>query len=150
MADFENESRDATFIVNASYGDTVVKLAYADGYMGAATLYHPETGYIETVTLGEGTEITVPACTGLILVREDGNSRDDTPYVPAETEAPDETEGIPADTPASESGEATEAPVKGGCRSVISAWCGMMTAAACAVALRSRRNFGFFHACVEN
>ncbi len=108
MADFASTDRDVTFLVNASYSDTIVTAAYTDGYTGTAALYHPATGYIETVTLGDGREITIPACTGLILVREDDNTRDDTPYTPSEDEtepqttAPD-TEAIPdepATTPA--------------------------------------------------
>jgi len=110
MADFESSDRDVTFLVNASYTDAVVQLAYTDGYAGKATLYHPATGYIETITPGEGKEITVPACTGLILMREADNTRDDTPYIPS-----DEPVTLPGDTTHAE-GE-TDAPKKSGCRS---------------------------------
>jgi hypothetical protein len=116
MADFENATRDVTFMVNASYADTVVKAAYADGYVGTAALYHPETGYIETVTLGDGREITVPACTGLILVREADNTRDDTPYTPSESEtetqpAVPDTEPTPDESQSTENTEPPETAV---------------------------------------
>lgn len=111
MADFESTDRDVTFMVNTSYTDTTVKLSYTDGYTGKATLYHPATGYIETVTLGEGKEITVPACVGLILMREADNTRDNTPFVPTE-----EPETTPADTADSTNTEAVTTPA-GGCKS---------------------------------
>ena len=135
MADFENAERDVTFLVNAGYTDTVVKVAYTDGYAGKATLYHPDTGYIETVTPGAGMEITVPACVGLILVREAENGRDDTPYIPHESTSPDgESTHTPDSSPA-----ATEPVSKGGCRSAVSAWGILTVAAACAVALKAKK-----------
>lgn len=123
MADFESTDKDVTFLVNASYADTTVTLTYTDGYTGAATLYHPETGYIETVTLGEGKEITIPACMGLILARDADNTRDDTAYVPRDEPEtnPDGTDSsaatAPDGTPADSDGETTTQ--KSGCQSIL-------------------------------
>ncbi|MBQ9151989.1 MAG: hypothetical protein IJX72_07040, partial [Clostridia bacterium] len=140
MGDFESQDRDVTFLVNASYADTTVKIAYADGYTGEATLYHPGTGYIETVTLGEGKEITVPACMGLILMREADNTRDDTAYIPK-----NEPETTPADTQNHTTAETdtaseseTDAP-KSGCKSMLSVGAATVTSLACAVMLRKKR-----------
>ena len=107
MGDFESADRDVTFLVNAGYNDTVVKLAYTDGYAGQAVWYHPENGYIETVTLGDGLEITVPASVGLILMREADNTRDDTPFVSDEA-----SDGTAEDTTASDT-DGTDAPDTG-------------------------------------
>ena len=82
MADYGNDDRDVTFLVNASYTDTVVRLTYTDGYAGNATLYHPETGYIEAVSLAGGKSVTIPACTGVILVREADNTSDELDTAP--------------------------------------------------------------------
>ncbi|MBQ3508323.1 MAG: hypothetical protein IJA91_07225, partial [Clostridia bacterium] len=115
MADFESTDRDVTFLVNASYTDTTVQLSYTDGYVGEATLYHPATGYIEAVTLGESKEITIPTCVGLILMREADNTRDDTPFIPT-----DDPIIPPADTIADTAPEGeTDAPKKSGCKSVM-------------------------------
>lgn len=135
MADFENAERDVTFLVNAGYTDTVVKVAYTDGYAGKATLYHPDTGYIETVTPGAGMEITVPACVGLILVREAENGRDDTPYIPHESTSPD---GESTHTP--DSSVPDMDPVsKGGCRSVLGMGAAWWAAVGCAFILGRKR-----------
>ena len=120
MADFESADRDVTFLVNAGYSDTTVQLSYTDGYTGEATLYHPATGYVETVTFGKGKEITVPACVGLILMREADNTRDDTPFVPTDTPITPPTDTL-ADTDP-EGG--TDTPEKSGCKSSM----GMSTA----------------------
>ena len=144
MGDFESADRDVTFLVNASYEDTVVKVAYTDGYDGQAVLYHPENGYIETVTLGDGVEITVPASVGLILVREADNSRDDTPYVP--DGEPDDTSEPSADTTTAV-GEATaeEEPTadtsdagKKGCGSALGLWT-LAVMPVCALIYRKKR-----------
>ena len=128
MGDFESIDRDVTFLVNASYEDTTVRLSYTDGYTGNATLYHPETGYIETVTVGDGYTLTVPACMGLILMREADNTRDDTVYVPSEepdtTPADTENGTTPdATTPDGSSDGATDPdetePARSGCKSVL-------------------------------
>lgn len=141
MGDFESEDRDVTFLVNASYADTTVTLRYTDGYTGEATLYHPATGYIATVTLGEGTELTIPACVGVILMREADNTRDDTAYVPAETQP--ETETPPAGTTSGPETESHTAPTDGGCRSVMSpvaALVSVVAALACAAASKKRED----------
>ena len=138
MADFESSDRDITFLVNASYTDAVVQLAYTDGYAGKATLYHPATGYIETITPGEGKEITVPACTGLILVRNADNTRDDTPYVPAETESPQSTPSIT--DPMTDGAGATAALPSGGCRSSLPVGILSLSLLGAAVVLCKRKN----------
>lgn len=138
MADFENAEHDVTFLVNASYNDTTVTLAYTDGYTGTAVLYHPETGYIETLTVGTGVEITVPACRGLILARDAENGREDVPYVPEETEETftETAEGTDSDTLFS---ELSTEESRGGCRSAVSVTAGLTAAVACAVVLRRRK-----------
>ncbi|MBQ4113221.1 MAG: hypothetical protein IJD38_10535 [Clostridia bacterium] len=134
MGDFESADRDVTFLVNASYSDTVVKLSYTDGYTGEAALYHPHTGYIETVIPGAGKEITVPASVGLILVREADNSRDDTPYVPDAT--PDDT-SAPTDTTVEE--HTQKGPSGKGCRSSLSLGASALLPAAIAVIYRKKK-----------
>ncbi len=136
MADYASADRDVTFLVNTSYADMTVRLAYTDGYTGSATLYHPATGYIEAVTLGEGKEITIPACVGVILMRSDDNTRDDTPFggdsQPDTGTAPD-GEGNHSTT------VDEDPPVSGGCRSAFDA-AGLIPAAAIlAVLLRKKK-----------
>ena len=135
MADFESSDRDVTFLVNASYTDTTVKLSYTDGYTGEATLYHPATGYIETVTLGEGKEITVPACVGLILMREADNTRDDTAYIPS-----DDPITPPADTIADTAPEGeTDTPKKSGCKSSMGLSAALLTLMGSAVLFTKKK-----------
>ncbi len=137
MADFESADRDVTFFVNASYSDTTVKLSYTDGYDGKATLYHPATGYIETVTLGDGKEITVPACVGLILMREADNTRDDTPYTRT-----DEPITLPSDTQNGTDSTTdtinTSAP-SGGCQSALGMTATVIALLACTVVCRKKK-----------
>lgn len=138
MGDFEAPDRDVTFLVNASYTDTTVSLAYTDGYTGKATLYHPETGYIETVSVGEDYTITVPACMGLILMREADNTRNDTPYTP--TEDPDTP---PDDTSAPDGSGATDTddtkPAKKGCKSAVAAGASLLAMMGAAVVLAKNK-----------
>ncbi len=134
MGDFESTDRDVTFLVNASYTDTVVKLSYTDGYTGEATLYHPATGYIETVTLGDGKEITVPACVGLILMREADNTRDDTAYIPK-----DEPITPPSDTLADTESPADTTAPSGGCKSTLGVGAVALAVMGSAVILRNKK-----------
>ena len=132
MGDFESPDRDVTFLVNASYADTIVRLAYTDGYTGKATLYHPETGYIETITVGEGYTLTVPACMGLILMREADNTRDDTPYTPKED----------LNTPSDDSGNSTTEssdPAKKGCQSAVIVGASLLAMMGTAVVFAKRK-----------
>jgi hypothetical protein len=138
MADYEAPDRDVTFLVNAGYTDTTVSLTYTDGYTGKATLYHPKTGYIETVTVGEGYTLTIPACMGLILMREADNTRDDTPYTPKE-----DPDTPPADTSAPDGSDTTTPddakPAKRGCQSAVTASTALLAMMGAAVVLAKRK-----------
>ena len=138
MADYEAPDRDVTFLVNAGYTDTTESLPYPDAYTGKATLYHPKTGYIETVTVGESYTLTIPACMGLILMREADNTRDDTPYTPKE-----DPDTPPADTSAPDGSDTTTPddakPAKRGCQSAVTASTALLAMMGAAVVLAKRK-----------
>ncbi len=135
--DFMDAEHDIAYVANTTAIDGKAMLAFTDGYDGAYTVYYPLSGLIEN---GSGNSVTIdlPAYCAVLIMREDKNEADNTPFVSAEQE-----ESTSADTqaPDSESDEQTtdEQEVKGGCKSAIGALPVFAAAAACAIVASKKK-----------
>ncbi len=115
--DFMDAVHDIAYIANSCATNGSATLEFTDGYTGEYTVYYPMTGEIVS---GSGNSVTIdlPAYCAVLIVREDNNATDDTPFdngdertTPADTTAPD------ASAPEDTSDDSTEQP--GGCKSAI-------------------------------
>ncbi len=125
--EFFDAEHDISYVANASGKDASASLEFTDGYDGAYTVYYPYTG---NVTSGSGNkvEIDLPGYCAVLIVREDKNEADNTPFVPESTEtdtqAPTETE------PTGSEQESEQEEQKSGCKSTLGALSVLAAAAA--------------------
>lgn len=147
VGEFFDADHDVTYVANATNTDGTAALEFTDGYNGAYTVYYPHNGMIENGS-GSSVEIDLPAYCAVLIMREDKNEADNTPFAPSETEdsgtndpetqAPEQSEGTDFET--EQSTEVTDdGATEGGCKSVLGAACAVATAAACAVVLSKKK-----------
>ncbi len=135
--EFENDTQDIVFLVNSNKKNAVLTLSYTDGYSGEFLVYFPGSGEIMSCT--GSASLTLPAYEGVFLVREDDNTRDDTPYAD-ETVTPDG--GNREEEPTADAGNVTADTDKEqskGCGSAVGSLCALLTTALGAVCCRRRK-----------
>ncbi|MBQ7380203.1 MAG: hypothetical protein IJW70_11070 [Clostridia bacterium] len=139
--EFFDAERDISYVANTTDTSGKATLEFTDGYSGAYTVYYPYSGIIES---GSGNSVTIdlPAYCAVLIMREDKNQVDNTPFVPteqddtstdssAETQAPD-SEGDSQQTTEEQTSE-------GGCKSAIGALPLVAAAAACAIVVSKKK-----------
>ena len=149
FGEFFDAEHDVTYVANSTSTDGTATLEFVDGYNGAYTVYYPHSGMIESGN-GNSLQIDLPAYCAVLIMREDKNEADDTPFTPSETkdpetQAPEQSEGTDSETEQSteisttEDGATEDGATEGGCKSVLGAACAVATAAACAVVLSKKK-----------
>ena len=107
--EFFDAERDIAYVANSTDTDGKATLAFTDGYEGAYTVYYPHNGMIESDS-GNEVKIDLPAYCAVLIMREDNNEVDNTPFVSDQQEQTTEAETqAPESESESESNVETEA-----------------------------------------
>ena len=117
--DFMDADHDIAYIANSCAIDGSATLEFTDGYTGAYTVYYPMTGEIVSGS-GNSVAIYLPAYCAVLVVREDNNATDDTPFGESGEQTTPEDTTAPAEDPTTEQDtteDVTEQP--GGCKSAV-------------------------------
>jgi hypothetical protein len=133
--EFMDATHDIAYVANSTAKSDKVTLEFTDGYDGAYTVYYPHDGMIVS---GSGSSVTIdlPAYCAVLIMREDNNEMDNTPYAPAEPETTQpettqpETQAPEVESSAQETEGVSEDASQGGCKSAFGALPVMAIAAA--------------------
>ncbi len=130
--EFTADGREIVYLASTVKSVERFTATYTDGYKGAVTVYYPRSGLIETMTVGDGLTVEIPACEAVLIVREGSTESDHlaghTPYVPeseSDTDPVTEPESDPtaapeSDTPAVTNSATETEPTDGkGCASTL-------------------------------
>ena len=136
--EFTTSDHDIAYVANSSNIDATASLKFTDGYEGAYTVYYPYSGDVQTGS-GNVVEIDLPAYCAVLIVREDQNTTDNTPFIPeGSDELNTETDTLPQGTDAEEN-VTEDAADKSGCKSAIGALPLFAAAAGAAVVLGKKK-----------
>lgn len=131
--EFFDADHDISYVANSTAKNAKATLAFTDGYDGAYTVYYPYTGDIQSGS-GNQVEIDLPAYCAVLIVREDKNTANDTPYVPetteTETTTPEQTDALATSEPEEQ---------QSGCKSAMGAISVLAATVAGAVALEKKK-----------
>ena len=138
--EFMDAAHDISYVANTTADNGKATLAFTDGYDGAYTVYYPYTGMIESGS-GNSVSIDLPAYCAVLIMREDNNEADNTPFMPAEQEKPtqSETQAPDAETETDNPASTEQDTAQGGCKSALAAVPAMVAAAACAVVIGKKK-----------
>lgn len=100
MGDFETSDKDIYYLTNTAAAASTFTVTCTDGYAGEVTIYRPLDGFIETVTIGSGIELSFAPGEAVIVVRDAVNDHREKheSYVPETEVATDPVITEPADT----------------------------------------------------
>lgn len=147
FGEFFDADHDVTYVANSTDTDGTATLEFVDDYNGAYTVYYPHSGMIENGS-GNSVQIDLPAYCAVLIMREDKNEADNTPYAPSEeqettdadTQAPEQSESSDSTSEQNiEESTTEESTTEGGCKSVLGAACMVTATAACAVVLSKKK-----------
>ena len=131
--EFFDAEHDISYVANSTAKNAKATLAFTDGYDGAYTVYYPYTGDVQSGS-GNQVEIDLPAYCAVLIVREDKNTANDTPYVPETTET-ETTTPEQTDAPAISEPEEQQS----GCKSAMGAFSVLAATVAGALALGKKK-----------